>query len=146
MNKNVVVVGRTKITELDFTPTELELLESMYSDVERQLAELGAKKDEIKENIHKQFEAEYGHQGQSIVSRVTGNTLQRVINITQDIDSDMVRKSVTPEVWEKITVAKVVPELFFSAIKMGDIIPRDVADAVADKEVTKIYVRQPKRK
>ena len=142
------IVKGAKVTTYDFSdqPTELERLESRYTVIEKSIAKLTEEKDAIKEKIFDNFESEFGHEGHSVICRPTGNTLQRVINITKSINGDLVHKVVSPEVWEKITEAKVVPDLFFSAIKMGDIVARDVADAVEDKEVQKLYVRQPKQK
>ena len=142
------IVKGAKVTTYDFSdqPTELEQLESKYTEIEKAIAKLTEEKDAVKEKILGQFEAEFGHEGHSVICRPSGNTLQRVISITKNINDDLVHKVVTPEVWEKITVAKVVPDLFFSAIKMGDIVARDVADAVEDKEVQKLYVREPKKK
>ena len=102
------------------------------------------KKNDLKKEILNKFETEFGHQGQSIISKLTGNTLQRVISVLQDIDDSKLKKCLPKEIWDEVTIQKPSLELVLSAIKMKRIDPAKIADAIETKEVDKLIVRKGK--
>lgn len=136
-----------KVTEVDFTDQAKPfiLMEVEYSSLEEEIQALVAKKDALRTKILNKFEETFGHQGQSIKSNLTGHTLSRVISVYQTIDEDGVKKAITPDVWNRITSRKIERDLFFAALKMGEIVPREVAPYIEDKEVDKLVVRVSKK-
>jgi DNA-directed RNA polymerase beta' subunit len=131
------------VTEIDTTSETAPFIifEMQYSNLEEKIDALEAEKKELKKKILAKFEEVYGHQSQSIKNNLTGNTLQRIISVTKSIDEDAVKKIVSPEIWNKVTTQKIVPDLFFAAIQMGDIVAREVAPAIETKEIDKLAVK-----
>jgi len=122
----------------------LEDLGYHYSNLDQEIKELTKIKEGLKTRILEKFEVEFGHEGHSIVNEQTGNTIQRVLSVLQNIDEGKLKKLIKPEIWNKITLDKVSMELFLALIKTGDINPRLIADAVENKEVEKLVVRRAK--
>jgi hypothetical protein len=134
-----------KVVALDIpVPGTFDTLEYMYSDLDEKIKNLTKQKNDLKKEILNKFETEFGHQGQSIISKLTGNTLQRVISVLQDIDDSKLKKCLPKEIWDEVTIQKPSLELVLSAIKMKRIDPAKIADAIETKEVDKLIVRKGK--
>jgi hypothetical protein len=143
-------IKTVKVTEVDYGASnpiaELEKLAISISQRRAIIAKLEAQDDVDKEAFFDIAEKTYGYEGVKVANPVTGETVQTVYTVTQKIDDGMVKKIVGVGVWNQIKRESVDSKLFHSAIQMGIIKAIEIAPAVKDTTVRKIYVRQPAKK
>jgi hypothetical protein len=137
-----------KVTEVDYGTAnpiaELEKLAISISARRAIITKLETADDADKNAFFDLAEKFNGYEGIKVANPITGETVQTTYTVTQKIDGDMVKKLVTPDIWHRITKEVVDSKLFHSAIQLGDIKAMDVAPAVKDSTVRKIYVRPAK--
>lgn len=133
------------VTDTDCREVNPELADAIieYCKLSTELKAMEGVKDTLKDDIFRMAEKS-GYEGKSFLNPQTGEVLQTVYSVVTKIDDDKVRKVVTPEIFEKITTRKVVPDLLRASIKMGEVIAREVADAFKDQTVRKLYIRPAK--
>jgi len=143
-----IVEGNAVVTEIDYGVAnpiaELEKLAINISTRRAMIAKLEAQDDVDKEAFFDIAEKTYGYEGVKVSNPITGETIQTTYTVTQKIDDSIVKKLVTPEMWNRIKKETVDSKLFHSAIAMGDIKAMEIAPAVKDTTVRKIYVRPAK--
>jgi hypothetical protein len=132
------------IVDTDYKNSIPELQDSIqeYCKINAEIKALEAIKETLKDDIFTAAEKS-GYEGKSFLNSATGEIVQTVYSTTTKIDDDKVRKVVTPEMFDRITTRKVVPDLLRASIKMGEIVAREVADAFQETPVRRIYVRLP---
>lgn len=139
-----------KVTSVDYGTAnpiaELEKLAISISQRRAIIAKLEAQDNVDKEAFFDIAEKTYGYEGVKVANPITGETVQTTYTVTQKIDDSMVKKIVGVDMWNKIKKESVDSKLFHSAIQMGDIKAIEIAPAVKDTTVRKIYVRQPAKK
>ena len=137
-----------KVTAVDYGTVnpiaELEKLAISISARRAIITKLETADDADKNAFFDLAEKFNGYEGIKVANPITGETVQTTYTVTQKIDGDMVKKLVTPDMWHRITKEVVDSKLFHSAIQLGDIKAMDVAPAVKDTTVRKIYVRPAK--
>ena len=137
-----------KVTEVDYGTAnpiaELEKLAISISARRAIIAKLETAENVDKEAFFNLAEKAYGYEGIKVANPITGETVQTTYTVTQKIDDSMVKKIVGVDMWNKIKKETVDSKLFHSAIIMGDIRAIEIAPAVKDTTVRKIYVRPAK--
>ncbi len=133
------------ITEIEYKNSIPELQDALrdFCKVDAELKALEAVKETLKDEIFTMAEKS-GYEGKTFLNSETGETVQTVYSVNVKIDDDKIRKVVSPELFDKITVRKVVPDLLRASITMGEVVAREVADAFKQTPVRRIYVRPPK--
>ena len=122
----------------------LEELTHHYSTIDLEIKKLTEVKDLLKGKIIPMFEKVYGHQGCTYENPVTGDRVQRVLNVLMNVNDSKLKKLLTSEQWKKITEEKVSTELLLAAIRLGEINSIVIQDGTTEKEVDKLVVRRPK--
>jgi len=142
------LTGDIKVTEIDYGTAnpiaELEKLAISISARRAMIATLEMADDADKNAFFDLAEKFNGYEGIKVANPITGETVQTTYTVTQKIDDGMVKKLVTPDMWHRITKEVVDSKLFHSAILMGDIKAMEIAPAIKDTTVRKIYVRPAK--
>ena len=142
------ITNGIKVTEVDYSKENpivvLERLAISISTRRAMIARLETQDEIEKEAFFGIAEKTYGYEGIKVANPITGETVQTVYSVTQKIDDGMVKKIISPEMWNKIKKESVDSKLFHSAIQMGDIRAIEIAPAVKDTTVKKLYVRPPK--
>jgi hypothetical protein len=142
--------GTIKVTSVDYGTSnpiaELEKLAISISSRRAMIAKLELADSTDKEAFFDIAEKTYGYEGVKVANPITGETVQTTYTVTQKIDDSMVKKIVGMDMWNKIKKEVVDSKLFHSAIQMGDIKAIEIAPAVKDSTVRKIYVRPPAKR
>lgn len=142
------VESTIKVTAVDYGTAnpiaELEKLAISISARRAIIAKLETADNVDKEAFFDLAEKFNGYEGIKVANPITGETVQTTYTVTQRIDDGMVKKIIGVNMWNKIKKETVDSKLFHSAIQMGDIKAIEIAPAVKDTTVRKIYVRPAK--
>jgi hypothetical protein len=137
-----------KVTEVDYGTSnpiaELEKLAISISSRRAMIAKLETADNADKESFFDLAEKTFGYEGVKVSNPITGEVVQTTYTVTQKIDDGLVKKIVGIDMWNKIKKESVDSKLFHAAIQMGDIKAIEIAPAVKDSTVRKIYVRPAK--
>jgi len=118
----------------------LDQLETAYSMIDTQIKTLEKTKVELKKQVLSELEKEFGHQGVTYSNTLTGEKIQRIIQVRTSLDNEKIKKILAPDVWKRVTEEKIVSKLFFVAIEMGIIKSTEIKEAVETSEVDKLEV------
>jgi len=118
----------------------LDQLETAYSMIDTQIKTLEKTKVELKKQVLSELEKEFGHQGVTYSNTLTGEKIQRIIQVRTSLDNEKIKKILAPDVWKRVTEEKIVSKLFFAAIEMGIIKSTEIKEAVETSEVDKLEV------
>jgi len=133
------IVQGTSYTKDDIADNlSFEFLEQEFSEVLAKIKVLEAEKAVLREGILAKFEKTYGHQSQSFINKDTLGKLNRVLQVTQEVDQDKIKKLLTKEQFTAVAVATVDKEKLLAAISIGFVNPATVAEALQTKEVDKL--------
>jgi len=111
-----------------------ELLAQEYGKVEAEQKKLKESRDTLHDAILLKFEKSFGHESRTFTNPETGETLQRVLRVTQTVIQSEAKKVMTPSELAYVTVTTVDLDKLLAAIKVGLIKPMNVAAALNDKE------------
>ena len=139
IEKTVVAGAEEKQTPEEMAKyLTLDILEREYGRLQKEADKLDETKNLLKEAAIIMFEKEYGHQGATYTNPYTGNKLQRILQVTQKIDQDKIKKVLTSAQYGKVSAVAVQLDKLMAAIKVGDINPAALQDSVSMKEIDKL--------